>query len=110
MKTTVIELVTYRLKAGITDKQLTATHAGVNDFLQSQPGFIYRSLSRDNGGLLYDIVYWQNMDQAKAASVAFLESAAGQALESLIDEDSIVMRHMRAEVEILNEAGASQAA
>lgn len=99
MQQTTIELVTYKLKPGVTEKQLAGTHAGVHDFLRTQPGFIYRSLSRDEQGLWYDIVYWRDMAKAKSAGEAFMEHPAGRALIELVDMDSCVMRHMPAVAE-----------
>ena len=96
MNNSVIELVTYKLKNNTTKEQLSATHSDVNAFLEKQPGFMYRSLSEDNNGLLYDIVYWQDMDKAKIAGEAFMAHKAGQALVALTDESSISMRHMEA--------------
>lgn len=96
MNTSVIELVSYKLKAGVSKEQLAATHTQVNAFLKEQPGFMYRSLSEDDSGLLYDIVYWQNMDSAKAAGEAFMAHPAGQSLFVVTDENSITMRHMQA--------------
>ena len=96
MNNSVIELVTYKLKTGATKSQLSATHSDVNVFLAEQPGFMYRSLSEDDNGLLYDIVYWQDMEKAKSAGEAFMAHKAGQALVALTDENSISMRHMEA--------------
>jgi len=96
MNNSVIELVTYKLKTGATKEQLSATHSAVNAFLEEQPGFMYRSLSEDSNGLLYDIVYWQDMETAKIAGDAFMAHKAGQALVALTDENSISMRHMEA--------------
>ena len=96
MNNSVIELVTYKLKTGATKEQLSATHSDVNAFLAEQSGFIYRSLSEDSNGLLYDIVYWQDMEKAKSAGEAFMAHKAGQALVALTDENSISMRHMEA--------------
>jgi len=96
MNNSVIELVTYKLKNNITKEQLSATHSDVNAFLEEQLGFLYRSLSEDSNGLLYDIVYWQDMEKAKIAGEAFMAHKAGQALVALTDENSITMRHMEA--------------
>ncbi|MFT5519894.1 MAG: hypothetical protein ACI9IA_000481 [Enterobacterales bacterium] len=32
-------------------------------------GFMYRSCSEDDNGLIYGIVYWQNMQTPKAAAL-----------------------------------------
>ena len=96
MNNSVIELVTYKLKTNTTKEQLSATHSDVNAFLEGQPGFMHRSLSEDTNGLLYDIVYCQDMEKAKNAGDAFMAHKAGQALVALTDENSISMRHMEA--------------
>jgi hypothetical protein len=92
--TTTVELVSYRLKDNISKEQLAATHNDVNQFLQQQQGFMYRSCSEDDNGLIYDIVYWQNMESAKAAGEAFMNHPAGQSLVVLCDESSLTMNHM----------------
>jgi len=94
MKDTVLEMVSYQLKENVTQEQLTATHEKVNEFLHAQQGFMYRSLSEDDKGLLFDVVYWQDMTTAKTAGEAFMAHAAGQSLMALIDEQSVTMRHM----------------
>jgi hypothetical protein len=40
------------------------------------------------------VIYWENMDMAKAGSAAFIDSSAGQALCALIDEESCKVLHM----------------
>ena len=109
-KTTTIEMVTYRLKADKTSADLAATHDAVNEFLQTQAGFLYRSCSTDDSGLVYDIVYWQTLALAQAAGEAFMAHSSGQALVALTDEHSIIMRHMLAETEAAGEGGCSNAA
>ena len=94
MKDTVIEMVSYQLKENANKEQLAATHEKVNSFLHTQQGFMYRSLSEDDKGLLFDVVYWQDMATAKAAGDAFMAHPAGQSLMALIDEESVTMRHM----------------
>ena len=107
MKPSVIELVTYQLKSDVSVQQLAETHDSVHEFLKQQPGFIYRSLSRDESGQWFDIVYWQDMAAAKTAGEAFMAAPAGQALGALADMDSVVMRHMVAEAEAMGECEGS---
>jgi len=90
----IIELVSYKLKSGISKEQLANTHTDVNLFLSQQPGFLYRSCSEDDSGLIYDIVYWQDIDCAKSSGEAFMNHPAGQALITLCDEASVNMHHM----------------
>lgn len=97
---TVIEHVTYKLKAGTQKDALRATHIGVNNFCKAQQGFIYRSLSEDTEGLWHDIVYWSNQASADSAATAFMETEECLALAELCDKGSLQMRHMPVETEI----------
>lgn len=107
MTTTVVEMVTYKLKPQVTKTDLHTSHQGVNTFIKNQPGFLYRSVSADENDQWYDIVYWQDMESAKAAGDAFMASTEGQHLCSLVDMDSCFMRHMNVESEAMSCEGAS---
>ncbi len=106
--TTIIEIVSYRLKADKTQADLAAANAGVNQFVQQQPGFIYRSCSSDDTGLIFDIIYWQNMELAQAAVEAFRQDAAGHALFALADKETVTMRHMLADTEAMADSSAGE--
>lgn len=98
---TIMELVTYNLKDGVTKADIAQTEQAMNQFLQQQEGFIYRSLSHDEYNLWHDTVYWRDMTAAKAGGEAFMASEAGQALAALINMDSCKMRHMEVQSEVL---------
>ena len=98
--TTMIEHVSYKVKAGVSSEDLLKVNESVNNFLVRQPGFLYRSNSQDNG-LYFDIVYWETPEAAQAASTAFMESSEGQALVALTEEGSVTMRHMPALTEAM---------
>jgi hypothetical protein len=100
---TTIELVPYRLNAQSNQADLMGTHDGVNAFLQKQPGFIYRSCSQDDSGLIYDICYWESLKQAQDANDAFMQSKDCMGLMQLCDKESVVMRHMAANSEAMKE-------
>ena len=101
MTTTVVEMVTYRVKSETNLSHLSESHVAVNQFISQQPGFLYRSVSKDVNDLWHDIVYWQDMDSAKAAGEAFMASKEGQYLCSLVDMDSCHMKHMQVEAEAM---------
>jgi hypothetical protein len=100
--TTTIELVSYKLKSGITTAQLQNTHDSLNSFCSQQEGFIYRSISKDQDNTWFDIVYWQNMECAQKAGEKFMQDEICHTLSELIDENTLVMRHMLADSEMLN--------
>lgn len=97
--TTTIEIVTYKLKTEASTEQLAATHEQVNQFCAAQEGFIYRSISQDENNTWFDIVYWQNMQCAKKAGEAFMQSTVCQQLSPLIDNETLVIRQMLADSE-----------
>jgi hypothetical protein len=101
MEKTTVEMVSYRLKNGVTETDLNATHDQVNNFLKAQDGFYYRSLSQGKNGLWYDLVFWQNMECAKAAGDAFMKNPAGQNLIALTDMESVNMQHMEVATEAM---------
>ena len=97
--TTAVEVVSYKLRDGIGKSELTLTHDDINSFCSEQPGFLYRSISHDQNDMWFDIVYWQDIECAKAAGEAFMANEKCQALSKLIDNETLVMRHMLAEAE-----------
>lgn len=91
---TVIEMVSFKLSAGVTEQDLLAATKQSHAFVAGLDGFQYRSLSYNEASQTWtDIVYWQSMEAAKAAAEAFMASADCQALIALIDKDSVVMQH-----------------
>ena len=94
MKTTTLELVQFRLVSGKNDADLQATQTSIEDFLNEQQGFIYRSLSAKDDGTYIDIVYWESMEDAKNASDALMQDERGLAMIALCDMDSVSMQHM----------------
>ncbi|MDF2180061.1 hypothetical protein P2G88_17535 [Aliiglaciecola sp. CAU 1673] len=102
MNNTTIEMVSYKLKTDASIAQLRETHEGINAFCRSQPGFIYRSLSKDAEDTWHDIVYWQDMNSAKAAADAFMQNETAQHMLRLLDESTLKMRHMQADTEVMS--------
>lgn len=99
-----IEIVTFKLAPEVESSQLLATNTAMQDFLQQQPGFIYRSLSYDESvQLWYDIIYWKDSVQAKAGGAAFMQSSVCASMMPLIDAPSCKMRHMDALSEVIAE-------
>ena len=109
MNQSIVELVQFKLKSGVSEKQLEATHESINAFLQKQPGFIYRSLSQDSDNQWIDIVYWESLETAKAASDALMQDPDGQAMVALCDMDSVSMKHLPAITEAMSASCASVA-
>ncbi len=90
----VIETVKYSLVAGATEQDLVAATKQSQTFISSLPGFLYRSLSQhEETGTWTDVVYWNSMEEAKAAGQQFETSEDCKPLMSLIDPASLDMKH-----------------
>ena len=66
----------------------------MSEFLNEQPGFLYRSLSKKEDHTYVDIVYWENQEFAKQASDAIMKDVRGKAMSALCDMDSVSMLHL----------------
>jgi hypothetical protein len=92
--TQTLELVTYRTLASVTEKAFQDANAPLAAWLQAQPGFQYRSLSRREDGEWLDMVFWASAETAKAASDAFMEAQKNSAFMAAIDPESVAMSHL----------------
>jgi hypothetical protein len=89
---TVLELVVFRVKDGVTREQLVATSDTVSGWAQQQSGFVSRELSHDaDSDRWIDIVRWRTIEDAKAA--AAMSSSSCAPMFALIDMDSTLMLH-----------------
>lgn len=102
MQNSVIELVTFRCKDGVSQDAMATTANAMEAFLHSQNGFIYRSLSRDEDDVWHDIIYWQTQEAAKQAGENFMRDPQCQDMMAHIDSKSVRMRHMQACSEIMS--------
>jgi hypothetical protein len=91
----VIETVRFSLNPGIGAEEIKMAWCGSEGFVRAQPGFQRRRLVEGEDGTWQDIVEWQDMESAKAASAAFDPEAhpeLGQ-LMAAIDPGTVQMSH-----------------
>ena len=90
----VLELVVYTLNEGVSRDQFLGTNGAVSTWISKQPGFISRDLVDDSEGDRWvDVVWWQTMEQAQAASEAAMTSESCQPMFGLIEMQSALMLH-----------------
>lgn len=92
-----IELVRFRLKQDKTAADWLKANEKINDWIKVQPGFRFRSLSETDDGEWIDMVYWENLEAAKAAGAKFGDEVA-PTCEPLIEIGSVVVSHSKAHV------------
>lgn len=89
----VAEIVTFRLVDGTDPASFIAAADGMGPFLRSTGAMIKRTLSSDDSGLWTDHITWVSLDAAKSAAREMFARPEAQPVMSMIDHDSIDMRH-----------------
>lgn len=89
-----LELVTFQLRSGIAADAFLKASRTAEEFIKKQPGFLYRSLcqQQDTGDWL-DVLYWQDNGAAEAAGKAVCSAEETAEFMSMIDPQSVTMRH-----------------
>ena len=93
MENHVIKIVTFKLADGVCEKEFIKTAPSVTIFLQNCKGFKRRCLSKGENDNWLEHVEWENMDDAKAASEAFMKQDSLMGYMQAIDTDSVKMEH-----------------
>lgn len=89
----VLEIVIFRLKAGVSTDQFLAAAQVTFDLLQGYTGYLSRELAVAEDGLWTDVVHWDTLENAHKAADSFMATPEGQAFGNLIDFDTTVMTH-----------------
>lgn len=87
-----IELVRFRLRQGRTAAEWLDVNEMINEWLRTQSGFRMRSLSETEDGEWIDILCWESVEAAEAASERFGDEI-GAFCEPMIDLGSIKCSH-----------------
>ncbi len=88
----VFEILTWKAKPGVSDKQMIdAAEAMVAD-LRELNGFLNQSLYKDENGTWIDIYYWETEKDAHDSNASMAEKTSFHNLIELIDADSITMK------------------
>ena len=90
----VLELVVYKLNDGVSREQFLGTNDAVSSWISKQPGFISRELVYDaEGDRWVDVIWWETLEQAHAASELSMTSESCSPMFALIDMESALMLH-----------------
>ena len=85
-----LEVYRFKLNAGVTQVDLETANQTVQQFIQQQPGFLYRSLSFNKTTEEWlTILYWESEETAKQASTHFISSELTQTYMALIDGNTL---------------------
>lgn len=89
----IIEIVSFRLAAGMGDDEFIQAVKASSGFIQKQTGFIARRLSKADDGLWTDHIEWASLANANAAAESFMIEETLAPFMAAIDPMSINMSH-----------------
>ncbi|MFT4959760.1 MAG: hypothetical protein ACI92Z_000836 [Paracoccaceae bacterium] len=89
----VAETVTFKLAPDIAVDQFITLMKITADFVQNNPGFVFRRRSVGTDGRWTDTVVWSDMDTAKSAAAAFPKQDFAPAVMAAINPETVQMRH-----------------
>ena len=89
----VMELVTFKIIANCTPEAFAAACEPVNAWVRTQPGFQSRTVSCNEDGTWFDVVFWDSAETAHAASAKMMAELGQSEFMAMIDPSSIQMQH-----------------
>ena len=92
-KATVIEMVLFRTNEGVTPEESKNKLISVNEFLIKQEGFISRKISISDDREFLDIVFWADMNLAKAAANNLMNYPEICENFDVIDRETMTFKH-----------------
>jgi hypothetical protein len=93
MSDQVIEIITFKLVAGQTEKDFLSSCNAATNFLRTCKGFVSRRVSRSKEGIYMDHVTWANLAGAEAAMEAAMKEPSLGAFIGAIDPASMILDH-----------------
>ena len=91
----VIEVVIFKAKPGVTDRQLQTAALAVTPILTEMPGFISRELGASDDGKYIDMVHWQDILSAQSAAEKVMSIPKCGEFFGLIDQNQLQFMHFR---------------
>jgi hypothetical protein len=89
-----LEIVTFKIKDGVKVPDFLKASAEMEEsFAKKQAGFLSRTFAKGEGNDWVDVIRWNTMTDAEAASKAAMESPACAPMFGMIDEPSVKMMH-----------------
>ena len=89
-----LEIVTFKIKDGVKVPDFLRASAELEEgFAKKQEGFLSRTFARRENNEWVDVIRWQTMADAEAASKAAMQSPACASMFGMIDEPSVKMMH-----------------
>ena len=84
-----IEIVIFNLLSDVASEDFQAAVDETTTILETQAGFISRTVGQSEGGEWLDILYWDSVADAKKASTVFQTEEAGKRFSAYLDLQTI---------------------
>ncbi len=93
LKSPVIEIVTLKLKDGVSYSDFESIDKAVEvEYVSRQPGFISREVAAGEDSEWLVIVHWETAENADASMATFMEAPAASRFIDNIDTTTMVMK------------------
>ncbi|MBZ0275318.1 MAG: hypothetical protein K8I60_04200 [Anaerolineae bacterium] len=89
----IVEVVLFRLKAGVTEADFLREAAVVQVWVEQQPGYISRETLKTSDDQWLDVVRWTTLELAEKAGAEHMVAVECFPFMGMIDETSIQMGH-----------------
>ena len=89
----IADIVTFRLRPGTDEARFLADARATDRPVAALPGFLRRSLSRDDTGLWTDYVEWTDLASATAAAQAVMGLPEFAPFIAAIDPEGMILCH-----------------
>lgn len=92
-KPKVVEVALFEINKGFTEKETKEALTSLNDAIKLYHGFIERITAKNENGKYVDIIYWKDINSAKAAATDLAQNEKAIAVFSIIKSKSVQMYH-----------------
>lgn len=106
-----LEIVSFQLQSNSAIDAFIAASKEAEQFIMKQPGFLYRSLCKQqDSNEWHDVIYWQDDASAQAAGEAVCNAPQASAYMSMIEGATVSIRHSRIHTSLCMDAVEQEAA
>ncbi len=84
-----LEHTSFMLVKGHNLKDFIKTNRDIDVWLKQQPGFRSRHIFQDEDGRVYDLVYWDSVNQGRSASQRLMKNFAESPVHSMINHKTV---------------------
>ena len=88
----VFEILTWKSKGGISDKEMVQAVDGMVEDLKKLNGFLNQTLYKEEDGTWIDIYYWQTEKDAHDSNGAMADKESFKKLMSIIEPDTVTLK------------------